>query len=685
MGSFNWDAFTTNFLNTVSAGMAQRSAATAEENELLQDEYKEAKVVFNNRKKLVDNGIMLAGKARGLGANDMQIKAAIASGESGLANFVKSLSKFTAAKGNVQLGTEEINTLVEGAELFEPNEVNKFLERSYGLLSDEAAVAETEDKRSTLQNIFMVDPVGSARARFDPERMSIIELARQDAYSSLAPDRASVYLTTDTALANVYDSVETFQSFMAEEAYALRQLEKQEYYQTALGEGEQEQLQQQTRARVIGKYVKLYGNDFIKDYKSSGATGNNPYVESLFTDAVVSDDQLSNNSKVLNETDISKALKDAVIADNGTLQTEVIKDGRFTIKYNVDANGNLIGDINFIKKMPNGDLFTQDISSSDPKNIEKLRKQGFVNLPTEVTRFDIESAGGEDILSGRGLEILDAKVKTTPEKTYYLVDGKAVDGVPPRPELGIGNVLRGAGMDGKSRDMILSGEMAIPKTLRPGQWDELFGDTHDPETGKRLTAPKGAVGLGSPTRKGQDQEPNFEGPLSSALPQSGITSAASEPKTSLYKDDGTIDEAIRDTLFDSSLAEGEITVEELPPADVTSGRVPEPEPAPINVVSTQEFGRQSFSVTPDGKVYINDRKTGKPKAEVTDSVIKESVLDQNKQFIRGAVTTFFNDAKEKGYTNDKARLLEAWKRFAGKNSLSSYVTKQVLKSIEEGR
>ena len=109
---------------------------------------------------------------------------------------------------------------------------------------------------------------------------------------------------------------------------------------------------------------------------------------------------------------------------------------------------------------------------------------------------------------------------------------------------------------------------------------------------------------------------------------------------------------------------------------------PSPEPAPINVVSTQEFGRQSFSVTPDGKVYINDRRSGKPKAEVTDPVIKESVLDQNKQFIRGAVTTFFNDAKEKGYTGDKARLLEAWKRFAGKNSLSSYVTQQVLKSIE---
>ena len=153
-------------------------------------------------------------------------------------------------------------------------------------------------------------------------------------------------------------------------------------------------------------------------------------------------------------------------------------------------------------------------------------------------------------------------------------------------------------------------------------------------------------------------------------------------------DDGTIDEAMRNIPEDSSSPDfeyvddegniAEITVEELPPA-------PKPEPAPINVVSTQEFGRQSFSVTPDGKVYINDRKTGKPKAEVTDQFIKESVLDQNKQFIRGAVTTFFTDAEEKGYTNDKARLLEAWKRFASKNRLSSYVTQQVLKSIDEGR
>ena len=95
--AFDWSSFTTNFLNTVSTGINQRVQKQADENELLQDEYKDAKTVFKNRKKLVDNGIMLAGKARAMGANDMQIKAAISSGETGLPTFVKALEMFSAA------------------------------------------------------------------------------------------------------------------------------------------------------------------------------------------------------------------------------------------------------------------------------------------------------------------------------------------------------------------------------------------------------------------------------------------------------------------------------------------------------------------------------------------------------------------------------------------------------------
>ena len=282
-----------------------------------------------------------------------------------------------------------------------------------------------------------------------------------------------------------------------------------------------------------------------------------------------------------------------------------------------------------------------------------------------------------------GFELKDLVVPEAPvpEKTYYRKDGEVVDGVPPRPELGIGNVLGGIGLGGKDIEEILAGERPIPANLRPAQWDELFGDTHDPETGERLAAPKNVVGLGSPTRKGQDQDPNLEGPLASALPQSGFTSAAS----GLYKDDGTIDKAIKGIPEDSSVPDfqyvddegnvAEITVEKLPPAEKA-----EPE---IQVYSTQTFGRQSFTVTPDGKVYINDRNTGKPKSEVTDPAIKEPVIQQNKEFMQNAIQVFFNDAKEKGFVNDKARLLEYWTRFSGKNRLSSYITEQVRQQINE--
>ena len=633
--AFDWSSFTTNFLNTVSTGINQRVQKQADENELLQDEYKDAKTVFKNRKKLVDNGIMLAGKARAMGANDMQIKAAISSGETGLPTFVKALEKFSAAKGGTNLSMSEVDTLVEGADLFEEGDVNEFLSRSYGTLVDEADKIQISDDRNTFQKLFSVDPKGSARAAFDSDRMSMIELARQDAYDSLAPRRDSVYLTVDQATANIYDAVDTNKNFIREFEAAEKLIKATDAYKKALGEGEQEALVRNAQLQVMERYIALYGESFVNGLPRGVVP------QDLLTISEVSADGIDPE-----RTTLSSALANAAISDGATTISEV--KGNKTVKYNVDANGLPIGPMIIV----NSKGETQEI---DKSRLPELKEMGFE---------------------------LNEIAMPEPVVTYYIKDGKAIDGVPPRPELGIGNVLGGAGMGGKDIEKILSGEMAIPKNLRPGQWDELFGKTHDPETGERLTAPKGVVGLGSPTRKGQDQDPNFQGPLSSALPQSGFTSAASNLETSLYKDDGTIDEAIRNIPEDSFLAGEPITVEELPPADVISGRVPEPEPAPINVVSTQEFGRQSFSVTPDGKVYINDRKTGKPKAEVTDQVIKESVLDQNKQFIRGAVTTFFTDAEEKGYTNDKARLLEAWKRFASKNRLSSYVTQQVLKSID---
>ena len=639
MGKFNWSAFTTNFLNEISSGIQQRFDEQSEEQDLIDKEYEQAQTVFKNRKKLVDNGVMLAGKAKQLGANDMQIKAAISSGENGLSNFVKGLAKYSQAKGGGSLTFSEVDTLVEGAELFEEGDVNTFLERSYGLIGDESDRVVTPDTRTSFEKIFAIGkPKDVARSAYDPDKMSMIELARQDAYDSLASDRGSVFLTVDTATTNIYDPIETNQNFIREFEAAEKLIKKTDAYKKALGEGQQEALVRDAQLQVMERYVNLYGERFIKGLPRG-----------VVPDNLITISEVSVEGIEPTKTTLSTALANAAAADLGNTITEV--KGNKTVKYNVDANGLPIGPVVLVNK--NGDMI--EIAQS---RLPELKEMGF-----ELKDLNIPEA-------------------PVPEKTYYRKDGEVIDGVPPRPDLGIGNVLGGIGLSGEDIEEILAGERPIPKNLRPGQWDELFGDTHDPETGKRLTVPKGVVGLGSPTRKGQDQDPNLEGPLASALPQSGFASAASDPQLSMYKDDGTIDEAIRNIPEDSFLAGEPVTVEELPPADVTTGRVEEAEPE-IQVYSKQTFGRQSFTVTPDGKVYINDRNTGKPKSEVTDPAVKEPVIQQNKEFMQNAIKLFFDDAKERGFVNDKARLLEYWTRFSGKNRLSSYVTEQVRQQINE--
>ena len=70
--------------------------------------------------------------------------------------------------------------------------------------------------------------------------------------------------------------------------------------------------------------------------------------------------------------------------------------------------------------------------------------------------------------------------------------------VPPRPNA-FTSRFTGVSLDYDTRQKILNGEMDVPDNLRVDEWDELFGETHDPETGNKLdeepkaTAPESKV------------------------------------------------------------------------------------------------------------------------------------------------------------------------------------------------
>jgi len=72
--------------------------------------------------------------------------------------------------------------------------------------------------------------------------------------------------------------------------------------------------------------------------------------------------------------------------------------------------------------------------------------------------------------------------KRITENVYYRDDeGNVVKGVPPRPTLGLGSIFGGAGLGGEDIEEIYKGNAPVPERLRPNQWDELFGATHNPD------------------------------------------------------------------------------------------------------------------------------------------------------------------------------------------------------------
>ena len=370
--AFDWNTFTANFLNTISTGINERLEAQDDEKELLEKEYEQARTVFNNRKKLVSSNMMLVGKARNLGADDTQIKAAISSGEAGLATLVKAMEKHVMKTGRGTMTRPEVDTLVEGAELFEEGDVREFLQKSYGL--EREIDTGLIDDRTTFQKVFATgSPKTAAKLNFGKDRVSMIELARQDAYDSLAPDRGSVYLTTDQA--RVFDVQQGMRDFNREMELMLNNIEKSKAYLNAsllpdveLPDGSKipatRAVVDRAKAFIIEKYVKLGGQTFI-DNLNPELYDIDPSLIELVTD----------EQGIEGNRNISKRLIEATAADQGTLVEEV--KGNITLRYNVDPDGRMLGNITFITPTSDGGLLEREIEPTNTLAIKELTEEGF--------------------------------------------------------------------------------------------------------------------------------------------------------------------------------------------------------------------------------------------------------------------------------------------------------------------
>jgi len=199
---FDWKAFGAAFLDKQTEGIRKRRT-DAEEYEDEQEELaRENKKLIANRTLLAADASQMAQKAIELGATKEQVMAAMGSGALGIKTFYEKLLAAANQKGMQTLGAADVEAIIDMPEMFEVNpafvdmSLNEMAEIQYGVKprpGTETADVQTSD--SILASMFGVSAMGQAKKKLQDTKyiggMSIAdvnELAAQSDYDSLFPN-----------------------------------------------------------------------------------------------------------------------------------------------------------------------------------------------------------------------------------------------------------------------------------------------------------------------------------------------------------------------------------------------------------------------------------------------------------------------------------------------------------------
>ena len=537
---FDWMAFAEGFMEETASNIKEKKAE-ARAYGLEQDDLAKRNLLKISERNATVNKVMgLTQMLSDNGVSNDQIQAAVASGPNAISELAVKVKEAVDAQDGKPLTSTDVEGIIRMPENFSPvnMELDEYVRRSYGLYSPNKGVSETPE-------IGFWDRV-TGDAAMIRAKGKLDSSAIYEGYTAADINEMAALTDYDAVIPSTFATFADFKRFdndarMSVEKDILTKIKVLEesdptYFaaRTTLTDiSPTTQIEEEIAARnaalkiVKDTHAQNFGSIFdqaITTYGTKAIVGledlmkthmGDDYYNSLSSD--VSTAIIEETSGSLDDTEVE--MKGSKVVKSGntvTISNEAVfsdEDGALAVTFKLAEDGTVIS------AESGGAKFEQEDAQSIYNDFESYAP-GSTEEVTEPTRFDLDSTEGGDILSGRGLENVEAGEKTTQEKTYYVVDGKTIYGVPPRPNA-FRSRLQGYSLDAETREKIKNGEMAIPtgtNTLRVDEWDNLFGDTHDPETGELLSA--------VPKPKSQDQEPNFEGPIDSALPPSGFGSAA---------------------------------------------------------------------------------------------------------------------------------------------------------------
>ena len=509
---FDWMAFAEGFMEETAANIKEKKAE-ARAYGLEQDDLAKRNLLKISERNATVNKVMgLTQMLSDNGVSNDQIQAAIASGPNAISELAVKVKEAVDAQDGKPLTSTDVESIIRMPENFSPvnMELDEYVRRSYGLYSPNKGVSETPEIGFWDR---LTGDAAMIRAKGKLDSSAIYE-----GYTAADINEMAALTDYDAVIPSTFATFADFKRFdndarMSVEKDILTKIkvleESDDDYRRARAvlkdissttEIPEEKAAIEAALKVVKtKHAQNFGSIFdqaITTYGTKAITGledlmrvhmGDDYYNSLSGD--VSTAIVEETSASLDDTEVE--MKGSKVVKSGntvTVSNEAVfsdDDGALEVTFELSEDGTVIS------AESGGAKFEQEDAQSIYND--------FVSYVPEVIKEEVEGT----------------------EKTYYVVDGKTIYGVPKRPNA-IRSRLQGFSLDAETREKIKNGEMAIPtgrNPLRVDEWDELFGATHDPETGKRLEEVK-------PVEKGQDQDPNFEGPIDSALPPSGISSAA---------------------------------------------------------------------------------------------------------------------------------------------------------------
>ena len=484
--AFNFKAFAAGFMEDQARQINQRVAEAREYKRELKENAEASKSKIAKLRQLGNLAKSEISRLKALGLKDKHINAAIASGPKGLFDLSKEVTEEFQRRGMKSgdvFSEFEVDALIDFSfaggygEKYKDMDAAEFYELSTALAKP--SLGSTKDtKRGLFGTLLGIDLDDAVRARLDEDAyydgysvMDINEIAKQEVYESLAPGTYYNFtptkaFTASSALDDLLDAEASINLRIQknEDRYnsqAIDLFDKKEgtRFKDAKSAPEIKQiLMAEERNRllleVVEAAVKDYGPRYLQDVPMiKEKIGEENYNRLL-------------NTKISNEETSSQVAKE--MKGNSLIDP---KDIGQTV--NVASNG-----------------IDHEIVLGTNGNILQFKANGISITDKDEVRAVIRKLTQEGKLAAADFPVDPVAKLGLGEFEVPIRQSK----IPPRPS-GLASRIRGVSLDYDTREEILSGKIPVPKNLRPEEWDEMFGKTHDPETGEPLEKPAMEVEL----------------------------------------------------------------------------------------------------------------------------------------------------------------------------------------------